>query len=324
MPRYEEEYSNTKMLWIVLSILGGLFLTMLLVCGGVIYWIAQNAGNFRNTPMFNTAQAIPELELQTEDYAEARNQFKTTLLKKGASPQASRPVKMPADAKEITFPSGKLELKAWINEPSEAKDKKAAVIFLHNGMAFGEEDWEMAKPFRDAGFVTMTPLLRGENGQAGTYTLFYDEVDDVLAAADYLLKQPFVDEKRLFVAGHTEGGTLALLTAMTSKRFRAAASFSGCPNLGIYLQGRQPLAPFAANNLRELQMRSPVAYATSFKCPVRLYFAPGEFMLDVASIQTATLAKQQGLDVEAVQVPGNNMTAVRPAMKQAIEFFQRP
>jgi hypothetical protein len=36
--------------------------------------------------------------------------------------------------------------------------------------------WEDAKPYRDAGFVVMTPMLRGENGQAGAWSYFYDEV----------------------------------------------------------------------------------------------------------------------------------------------------
>ena len=38
------------------------------------------------------------------------------------------------------------------------------------GFAFEAEDWDQCKTFRDAGFVTMTPWLRGENGQPGNYT----------------------------------------------------------------------------------------------------------------------------------------------------------
>ena len=41
----------------------------------------------------------------------------------------------------------------------------------------------MAQPYRDAGYIVMIPILRGENGQPGFYTMFYDEVDDVLGAA---------------------------------------------------------------------------------------------------------------------------------------------
>ena len=57
--------------------------------------------------------------------------------------------------------------------------------------------------------------------------MFYDEVDDVLAAAEALADLPEVDSGHLYLAGHSAGGTLALLAAMSSQRFRAAASLSG-------------------------------------------------------------------------------------------------
>ncbi len=31
----------------------------------------------------------------------------------------------------------------------------------------------MPQPYRDAGFIVMIPILRGENGQPGSYTMFY-------------------------------------------------------------------------------------------------------------------------------------------------------
>ena len=45
--------------------------------------------------------------------------------------------------------------------------------------------------------------LRGENGQPGAFSMFYDEVEDVLAAAEYLAKLPDVDPARVFVSGHS-------------------------------------------------------------------------------------------------------------------------
>lgn len=116
----------------------------------------------------------------------------------------------PAGVSTVEFPSGDLRLKAWVNAPrADHAKKRPAVVFLHGGFGFGKEDWDMTKPYRDAGFAVLAPMLRGENGQAGVYTLFYDEVDDVLAAGEYLRKQPYVDGERLFVAGHSVGGTLA-------------------------------------------------------------------------------------------------------------------
>jgi dipeptidyl aminopeptidase/acylaminoacyl peptidase len=154
----------------------------------------------------------------------------------------------------------------------------------------------MAQPYRDAGYVVMLPLLRSENGQAGSFSMFYDEVDDVLAAAEFLRKQPSVDHKRMFLAGHSAGGTITLLTALTSKLFRATASFDGSPDQQLLFNGsaQRSWVPkevvFDRMDLRELQVRSPLAYARSFKCPARLYYSTEAMSL----YQGATITHRGG------------------------------
>src|SRR5262245_32772159 len=211
----------------------------------------------------------PEVEFQPEDYAQARSRFRTKLVRKGPSPQPAPPVKPPAGVSEVEYASGDLRLKAWVNRAADEKRRRPAVLFLHGGFAFGMGDWEQTRPYRDAGFVVLTPMLRGENGLPGAFSYFYDEVDDVLAAAEHLSKQPYVDPKRLFVAGHSVGGTMTLLAALACKRFRAAASFDGAPYWGPFTEAND--LPFDKRDPREIQLRSPIAYAGSFKCPVRIY-----------------------------------------------------
>ena len=43
--------------------------------------------------------------------------------------------------------------------------------------------------------------------------MFYDEVEDVISAAEYLRTQPYIDQRRLYVAGASTGGTLTMLAA---------------------------------------------------------------------------------------------------------------
>jgi dienelactone hydrolase len=52
-------------------------------------------------------------------------------------------------------------------------------------------------------------------------------VNDVLAASDVLRKLDYVDNSRVFISGHSSGGTLALLAGMASPVFRGIASFGG-------------------------------------------------------------------------------------------------
>ena len=265
----------------------------------------------------------PGLEPQREDFARGRSGFKTKLVRRGPSPQAGEPLRTPAGADEVEYRSGDLILKAFVTpDPGDGR-RHPAVLFLHGGFAFGGDDWDMPQPYRDAGFVVMIPILRGENGQPGSYTMFYDEVDDVLAASAALASLPYTDSSRIFVSGHSAGGTLAMLAAMASDRFRAAASLSGSPDQKANALSDPMLVSFDQSDVREFQLRSPVAYATSFKSPVRMYFGTEEGWATLPTQRTAKLAKQNGLDVQAVEVPGDHFSSVPEGIRSSIEFFKR-
>jgi dipeptidyl aminopeptidase/acylaminoacyl peptidase len=256
-----------------------------------------------------------------EDYALARRAFHTKLLRTGPSPQPSEPVAPGADAKQIEFESGGRKLHAWLSTAQPAAPAPA-VLFLHGGFAFGSDDWASAAPFRDAGFVVMMPILRGENGSPGAFSLFYDEVDDVIAAAAALAEQRGVDPKRIYVSGHSAGGVLAMFAAMASDRFRAAAPLSGAPDAGVF-RGDPDLVRFDTSNESEFRMRSPLQFATSFKCPARLFVGDHENLFVASTREMARRAKASGRDVEAVIVSGDHVSMTRVAIPQAAAFFQQ-
>jgi dienelactone hydrolase len=264
----------------------------------------------------------PLPEPKSEDYAQARKSFKTKLAVHRPAPQSWGKPRRPPGAVSITYRSGDLQLRAYVTpDPGDGK-RRPAVLFLHGGFAFGAEDWEMPRPFREAGYVIMVPVLRGENGQPGDYTTFYDEVDDVLGAADTLAALPYVDPSRIFVAGHSAGGTLALLAAMATNRFRAAAAFSGSPDQKDFLDSQPEFGSYDTSNPREFEVRSPLVYATSFKCPVRMYYGNLEGWAARASHRTAELAKAKGIDAEAVEVPGDHFSSVPSGLRESLVFFR--
>jgi dienelactone hydrolase len=294
------------------------FLFVGLGCGGLLILLC--AGGIGTAIWwFTSPTSFPE---QTEDYAQARQHFQTKLLRQGAAPQAGRIERPPPGVREVPYQSGNLRLRAWVSAAPPDGRRQPAVLFLHGGFAFGADDWEQTLPFRNAGFAVMAPTLRGENGLPGSYSMFYNEVEDVLAAAETLARLPYVDSNRLYIAGHSVGGTLTMLASMTSNRFRAAASFSGSPDQVSWARGQAELVPFDPNDKEEFRMRSPMAFPRSFKCPLRIYYGSREVFFASNSQTTAKLAKAAGRDVEALSVPGDHMTMVEPAMKQAIAFFQ--
>jgi len=293
----------------------------LVIAGGTAAYIAiQPRGLFE-----------PETRILGEDYASARRHFRTKLLREAPSPQRDVfSLQPPAYVEVVEYPSKGLQLMAWVAGHREPGPKRPAVLFLHGGFEFGAGDWDMAVPYWEAGFVVMAPTFRGENGQPGTFSFLYDEVDDVLAAAEYLSRLPAVDSSRVFLAGHSAGGTLVQLAVEASGRFRAAASFDGSPDQTLLYNGSATKpgphreVVFDTNDSRELEIRSPLAYVGSVKSPIRLYYSHEAAVLNQrSSRRLAELARRHGVDAKAVRVWGSHMSHVARALPQSIEFFTR-
>jgi acetyl esterase/lipase len=168
-------------------------------------------------------------------------------------------------------PPGKLA--AYVTPDPKDGKKHPAIIWITGGdcNSIGEvwddapEDNEQtASAYRKAGIVMMFPSLRGGNENPGLRESFLGEVDDVLAAANYLGKQPFVDPSRIYLGGHSTGGTLVLLVAECSDRFRAVFSFGPAADVSRY----PPMyLYFDTSNEREIELRSPIYWLKEIKSP---------------------------------------------------------
>ncbi len=270
-----------------------------------------------------SAPDVPPLEKQ--DYAEARRHFSTHLLKNGPSPEASPLLGTPPGAKRITYPGGPdgtIPLVAWLSHYEPSQKLKPAVLFLHGGNATGDGHWDLMKPYWEAGFVVILPSFRGENGQAGNYSGFYDETSDALAAAVYLENLPGIDRNRLFLAGHSNGGTLALLSAMTRK-FRAAVPISAGVSAWRYFGRYTDEIRFDPDKSREFVMRSSVCFAPSLKCPTLLLRGSEERPFDQDHQLLVDRAKSAGVSIDRRLLPGTHNGVVPGAVAQSIRFFDQ-
>jgi dipeptidyl aminopeptidase/acylaminoacyl peptidase len=276
-------------------------------------------------PLRAGAFEVPDrLPLIKADYANERAHFRTRLLRKGPAPDKYEPLVTPADAEKIFYRSGyggELELAAWVSKYKRTPKPKPAVLFLHGGNAMGIGHWELMKPYVDAGYVVMMPTVRGENGQKGNFSGFYDEVDDVLAAAHRLAHLPGVDSERMFIAGHSVGGTLTMLAAMSSKRFRAATPISGNPDAYRFFDRYPQDIRFDDNNPREFEMRSALCYAHSFKCPLLVMHGSQEGHFDDRAGRLVKRARSAGVSIEATTLPGGHTSALPAEIERSLHFF---
>jgi dipeptidyl aminopeptidase/acylaminoacyl peptidase len=265
----------------------------------------------------------PLVGIQQEDLAVARSKHPTKLLRSGPPPTEWSDLHAPSGATQIRYRSGELSLAAWISSPDNS-EPQPAILFLHPGFALESDDWATVKPLRDAGYVVMIPTVRGENGQHGIFTMDYDEVDDVIAAAEFLSSQPYVLPDRVYVAGYSVGGVLALLAAEMSPKFRAAVAISGLTDLGSYLRyarGAKENAPFDASDQKEIELRSPLAYAASLKCPVRMFYGAEEKYFAISTPLAAQIARQHGIDAESLAVKGDHSSDLEQSIRLMLEFF---
>ena len=123
---------------------------------------------------------------------------------------------------------------------------------------------QSASAFRKAGIVMMYASSRGGNGNAGFNEMLYGEVDDIIAAASYLATLPYVDKSRIYLGGHSTGGTLALLVVESTSQFRAVFAFGPTDNMYGYDDGT---LSFDTANKQEIYLRSPVLYLNTIKTP---------------------------------------------------------
>ncbi|MGL6074555.1 MAG: alpha/beta hydrolase family protein [Fimbriiglobus sp.] len=225
--------------------LAGLFLMACLGCGQ-----KQNA---------STANAGQTL-------VEARKGFQTKLARKesGGDPAPAPPANV-FELVKYTSPVGKCD--AYMTPDPKDGKKHPAIIWITGGdcNSIDEGCWKAANPkndqsaaaYRKAGIMMMFPSLRGGNNNPGVKEGFLGEVDDVLAAAEFLAKQPHIDPARIYLGGHSTGGTLVLLVAECSNRFRAVFSFGPVDDPAGY---PADFVPFNTRNEQECSVRAPVSW----------------------------------------------------------------
>jgi dienelactone hydrolase len=246
---------------------------------------------------------------KADSLTEARRGFKTKL---SPSQSAKEPVPAPPPRlfRTVRYDSSVGKLAAYLTPDPKDGKKHPAIIWITGGdcNSIDEGCWKEAPPsndqsasaFRKAGIVMMFPSLRGGNDNPGNKEGFLGEVDDVLAAAEYLGKQEFVDPRRIYLGGHSTGGTLVLLVAECSDRFRAVFSFGPADNVAGY--GPEYL-PFDRTNPQEIELRSPGRWLASIKGPTFVFEGTVQGNLD--SLQAMARASTNA-QAHFVQVVGAN------------------
>lgn len=255
----------------------------------------------------------------------ARRGFQTRLVPNSYKSDGPADPPPPNTFRLVRYPASPGDLAAYITPDPGDNKRHPAVLWAHGGFGgIGSFFWEeaaasndqSARAFREAGIVLMCPSWRGENDNPGKFELFFGEVDDMLAARDYLAAQPFVDPERIYIAGHSTGGTLTLLAAVSTDKFRAAFSFGGAPDMeSVVASGGYGNTPFDTSNPKESRLRSAIHFVDAIQKPTFYFEGSGSsYTLFAAMMQIA--AKPKGRPFQAYYVAsGDHFSILAPLTK---------
>jgi pimeloyl-ACP methyl ester carboxylesterase len=209
--------------------------------------------------------------------AEAREGFKTVVRAPANGTALPKPPPDLFIRSDYTGGEGR-DLAAFVTPDPRDGLRHAAIVWLTGGDSSTLDDFwtpgapqsdESASAFRKAGLVMMFPTLRGGNTDEGAREFFYGEVDDVHAAANHLARLPYVDPARIYLGGHSTGGTLALLAAETGGRYAAVFAFGPVGSIDRYPASMLNF-DLAALSEREQQLRSPRHWLKAISTPTYL------------------------------------------------------
>lgn len=146
---------------------------------------------------------------------------------------ATRPqaVRNPTDA-DVMIPAAGFTIAGTITTPPAMGRLKHPTVVLVGGSGPVDRDEtvhgipifaQLAGALADKGFIVLRYDKRGigQSGGRSERVTIQDYAEDLITVVKWLEKRDDVDEKRLAVAGHSEGGAVAMLAAAKEKKIKS-------------------------------------------------------------------------------------------------------
>lgn len=108
-----------------------------------------------------------------------------------------------------------IALRADLDMPENPKEKMPVVVLIHGLTGYRTERHilAVAKAFNECGYAVLRADMYGHGESGGEFVnhTLYKWMNNAMTLVDYARALPFAD--RIFLAGHSQGGLTAMLTA---------------------------------------------------------------------------------------------------------------
>jgi dipeptidyl aminopeptidase/acylaminoacyl peptidase len=195
-----------------------------------------------------------------------------------------------------TSPIDGLEIQAHLFSPLQKKGVRghAAMVWVHGSVhgSWGTNMFPFVREAVERGYVIITPDYRGSTGYGEAFYKKIDyggkEIDDVIAAYDYLKTLSYVDAERVGIMGWSHGGFITSHVLFREQHpFKSGAAIVPVTNLVFRLSYKGPGyqrdyaaeegimgLPFEKRD--EYIKRSPVFHVANLKVPMLCHVATND------------------------------------------------
>lgn len=256
-------------------------------------------------------------------FAAIRRAHPTRLLAKGPAPQQYRNEKPPPGVKLVLYPAASGPLQAWFAYPQKrGAGPVPTLVYFHGGYAFGADDFDDARPFLDAGFAVLAPMLRGENGNPGHFEMYFGEIDDARAAVAWVARQPGIDASRIFAFGHSAGGMVAALISLYDDPSpRLTGSAGGLYGESLFDMSRS--VPFDLRVEEEWRLRVLWPNLDSMKKPHIGYLGTEDAHCRLGLPDLLRGLQRTKAPLTIIDVPGDHFESKPAAIKMFLERVRK-
>jgi dipeptidyl aminopeptidase/acylaminoacyl peptidase len=231
-----------------------------------------------------------------------------------------------SDAEEVWYPSfDGAKIQGWILKPPEFDSGRhyPVLVSIHGGPhgSYGPSFNPELQAFADHGYVVLYTNPRGSTGYGEAFGNSIqhnwpgDDIRDILAGVDFVLKKGYADADRMGVIGGSGGGLMTAWMIGHTDRFRAAVALYPVTNWFTHV-GSGDNGFYIASVYRkgmpweypeDYITHSPLFYASRFKTPTLIITGEEDWRTPIAQSQELFRAlKERGVETVLVRVPGES------------------